>query len=61
MGPITGLATVVTTLIVTLTVLGVVVVGLTLGVVVPAVAASRADRRRRHLGIPQYYRPVAVG
>ncbi len=56
MGTIPGLATVVTTLLGTLVVLGLVILGLTLGVVVPALAEARADRRSRHLGIPAYYR-----
>ncbi len=56
MGPITGLATIATTLLVATVVIGVVVVGLTLGVVLPEVATSRADRRRRGLRLPTYYR-----
>jgi hypothetical protein len=56
MGPITGLATIATVLLVGTIVLGVVVVGLTLGVVVPTLAANRTERRRRGLAVPTYYR-----
>ena len=58
MGPITGLATIVTVLTVLEVVLGLVVAGLTLGVVVPALGRSREDRRSKHLGVRAYYRPV---
>lgn len=53
MGPITGLATIATVLTVVLVVAGLAVVGLTLGVVVPSLRATRpehaatgSDRRR---------------
>lgn len=56
MGPITGLATLATVLVVGTLVLGTVVVGLTLGVALPALVTARTDRRRRGLGVPAYYR-----
>lgn len=56
MGPITGLATIATVLLVGTIVLGTVVVALTVGVVLPALATTRADRRRRGLSVPAYYR-----
>ncbi len=56
MGPITGLSVIATTLLWTSIVLGVLVVGLSLAVVAPALTRSREDRRRRHLSIPAYYR-----
>lgn len=55
MGPITGLSVIATTLLWTSIVLGVLVVGLSLAVVAPALTRSREDRRRRHLSIPAYY------
>ncbi len=55
MGPITGLATIATTLLWTVILLGVVVVALSLTVVAPTLARTRGDRRRRHLSIPRYY------
>ena len=55
MGTLTGLSVIATTLLWTSVVLGVVVVGLTLAVVLPTLGRTRADRRRRHLGIPAYY------
>ncbi len=60
MGPITGLATIATTLLVAMLVLGVAVVGLTLGVVLPALARSRDDRIDRGISVPAYYLPAAV-
>ncbi len=60
MGPITGLATIATVMLVGTIVLGLAVVGLTLGVVVPALASTRADRRRRGLTVPAYYRLAAA-
>jgi hypothetical protein len=56
MGPLTGLATIATALLLAMTVLGAVVVGLTLGVALPALARNRGERRRRGLTIPAYYR-----
>lgn len=55
MGPITGLATVATALLVMLAVSTVVVLGLTVAFVVPALRVSRTDRLRRSLSIPTYY------
>ncbi len=60
MGPITGLATIATTLLVAMSVLGVVVVGLTLGVVLPTLARHRGERLRRGVTVPAYYRVAAA-
>lgn len=55
MGPITGLATIATALLVTMVVSTVIVLGLTLAFVVPALRVTRTDRLRRSLSIPSYY------
>jgi hypothetical protein len=55
MGPITGLATIVTVLTVAEVVLGLFIVGLTLGVVVPALSTSRTERRNRSVGLREWY------
>jgi hypothetical protein len=55
MGPITGLATIATVLLVTMVVSTVVVLGLTVAFVVPALRTTRTDRLRRSLSIPTYY------
>ncbi len=55
MGPITGLATIATALLVTMVVSTVVVLGLTVAFVVPALRVNRTDRLRRSLSIPTYY------
>ena len=55
MGPITGLATIATALLVTMVVSTVVVLGLTVAFVVPALRVNRTERRRRSLSIPTYY------
>ncbi len=55
MGPITGLATIATTLLVVMVVGTLAVVGLTVAVVVPAVREARTDRLRRRVSIPGYY------
>ena len=61
MGPITGLATIATTLVVLVVVSAVVVLVLTAVFVVPAAKATRTDRMSRRLSIPRYYlHPVAA-
>jgi hypothetical protein len=55
MGPITGLATIATALLITMVVSTVVVLGLTVAFVVPALRVNRTDRLRRSLSIPTYY------
>ncbi len=55
MGPLTGLATVATVLLVTMVLSAVVVLGLTVAFVVPALRTTRTDRLRRSLSIPTYY------
>ena len=61
MGPITGLATIATALTVLMVLSALVVIGLSLAVVVPAVRETRSDRLRRSLSIPRYYlHPVAA-
>ena len=55
MGPITGLATIATTLLVVMLVGTLAVVGLTVAFVVPAVRETRTDRLRRRVSIPSYY------
>ncbi len=55
MGPITGLATIATVLLITMVVSTVVVLGLTVAFVVPALRVNRTDRLRRSLSIPTYY------
>ena len=55
MGPITGLATIATVLTVVMVLGTVAVLGLTVGVVVPALRETRTDRLRRSLSIPTYY------
>ncbi|QKE82513.1 hypothetical protein [Arthrobacter sp. NEB 688] len=60
MGTLTGLSVIATTLLWTSLVLGVVVVGLTLAVVLPALGRTREDRKERHLSIPRYYGVAAA-
>lgn len=61
MGPIAGLATIATTLTVVLVVATLLVVGLSLAVVVPALRESRGARVRRHVSIPAWYlRPATA-
>lgn len=55
MGPITGLATIATTLLVVTVLSALVVLGLTVAVVVPALREAHADRLSRRLSIPRYY------
>ena len=55
MGPITGLATIATTLLVVLVVTGLAVVGLTLAVVVPALREQRSERLARRVSVPRWY------
>ena len=55
MGPITGLATTATVLLIAMVVSTVVVLALTAVFVVPAARATRTDRIRRRLSIPRYY------
>ncbi len=55
MGPITGLATIATALLIAMVVSTVVVLGLTVAFVVPALRVNRTDRLRRSLSIPTYY------
>ena len=55
MGPITGLAIIATVLLITMVVSTVVVLGLTVAFVVPALRVNRTDRLRRSLSIPTYY------
>jgi len=55
MGPITGLATIATVLLTVLVLATIVVLGLTVAFVVPAVRTTRTDRLRRSLSIPTYY------
>jgi hypothetical protein len=55
MGPITGLATIATALLVLVVVSTVVVLALTAVFVVPAARVTRTDRIRRRLSIPRYY------
>ena len=60
MGPITGLATIATALLVLVVVSAVVVLALTAVFVVPAAKVTRTDRMRRRLSVPRYYlHPVA--
>ena len=54
MGPITGLTTIATALVVLMVLGTVAVLGLTLTVVIPAVRVTRTDRIRRRVGIPTY-------
>ena len=61
MGPITGLATITTVLTVVLVVATLLVVGLGLAVVVPALRESRRARVQRHASIPAWYlRPATA-
>ena len=55
MGPITGLATIATVLLTVLVLATIVVLGLTVAFVVPAVRTTRTDRLRRSISIPTYY------
>ena len=55
MGPITGLATIATALLVVMVVGALAVVGLTVAFVVPAVRETRTDRLSRRTSIPRYY------
>jgi hypothetical protein len=55
MGPITGLATIATTLLVVMVVGTLAVVGLTVAFVVPALRETRTDRLGRQVSIPSYY------
>ena len=55
MGPITGLATIATTLLVVLVVTGVAVIGLTLFVAVPALREQRTERLARKVSLPRWY------
>ena len=55
MGPITGLATIATALLIIMVVGAVAVLGLTVAFVVPALRVNRTDRLRRSLSIPTYY------
>ncbi len=55
MGPITGLATIATALTLLLVVSSVVVVGLGLAVVLPAVRESHRARVQRHASILRWY------
>ena len=55
MGPITGLATIATALLVLVVVSTVVVLALTAVFVVPAARVTRTDRIRRRLSTPRYY------
>jgi hypothetical protein len=54
MGPITGLATIATALFVVMVLSTVVVLGLTVAFVVPALRVNRTDRLRRSPSIPSY-------
>jgi hypothetical protein len=61
MGPITGLATIATALVVLVVVSAVVVLALTVAYVVPAARLTRTDRMSRRISIPRYYlHPVAA-
>jgi hypothetical protein len=55
MGPITGLATIATVLLVVMVLASVVVLALTLAFVVPALRQTRTDRLARRVSIPRYY------
>lgn len=55
MGPITGLATIATALVILLVVTGLAVVGLTLAVVVPALREQRARRIAQQVSLPRWY------
>jgi len=55
LGPITGLATTATVLLIAMVVSTVVVLALTLAFVVPALRVNRTDRLRRSLSIRTYY------
>jgi hypothetical protein len=55
MGPITGLTTIATALVVLMVLGTAAVLGLTLAFVVPAVRVTRPDRIRRRASIPAYY------
>ncbi|WP_377644545.1 hypothetical protein [Oryzobacter terrae] len=55
MGPITGLATIASTLLVVLVVSGLAVVGLTLAVVVPALRRERTARLARRVSVHRWY------
>ncbi|MFL6176206.1 MAG: hypothetical protein ACJ715_06100 [Ornithinibacter sp.] len=55
MGPIPGLDTITTALLCTMVVSTVVVLGLSVAFVVPALRVNRTDRLRRSLNIPTYY------
>jgi hypothetical protein len=55
MGPLTGLATISAVLATLLVVSAVVVVGLGLAVVVPAIRESHRARVRGHVSIPAWY------
>lgn len=57
MGPftLTGLPEIATALTTLFWLLGLLVVGLTAGVAVPALVRAHGDRVARHLSIPQYY------
>ena len=60
MGPITGLATIATTLLVVMVVGTLAVIGLTVAVVVPALREARTDRLGRRVSIPSYYLHAAA-
>ncbi|HYN67017.1 MAG TPA: hypothetical protein VES93_09015 [Ornithinibacter sp.] len=60
MGPITGLATIATTLLVVMVVGTLAVVGLTVAFVVPAAQETRRDRLGRRVSIPRYYLHTAT-
>ena len=60
MGPITGLATTATVLLIAMVVSTVVVLPLTLAFVVPALRVNRTERLRRSLSIGTYYQHPAA-
>lgn len=60
MGPITGLATITAVLTIVLAVATLLVVGLGLAVVVPALRESRRTRVQRHVSVPAWYLHTAT-
>ena len=55
MGPLTGVATIATVLLVVMVVGTLAVLGLTVTFVVPAMRVKRTDRLSRRVSIPSYY------
>ena len=61
MGTLTGLATITSVLLVVVVVSAIVVLGLTVAFVLPALTVTRSDRLSRRVSIPRYYlHPVAA-